>query len=188
MKFRRKVNYKGGPKDLCQTPGYALAPIMERIIFKNSLYCPIWECASGEGYLVRELGLFGSKVISTDIITGQDFLTYTPDFEYQSIITNPPFSLKHEFLARCYELEKPFALLMPVEVLGNKTAQDMFREYGIDIIFMDRRINFKMPNMGWGGSGADFPVAWFTKGLGVDKMEFYSYNWLTTEKRKEFEI
>ena len=56
------------------------------------------------------------------------------------------------------------------------------------MIVMDRRINFKMPQLGWEGSGSQFPVAWFTNGLGIDKIEYYSYNWLTKEKIKEFEV
>ena len=34
--------------------------------------------------------------------------------QFDCIITNPPFSLKQEFLQRCYELGKPFALLLPL--------------------------------------------------------------------------
>ena len=50
---------------------------------------------------------------------------------------------------------------MPVEVLGAQRAQTLFREHGVEVIFMDKRINFKMPNKGYEGT-AHFPSAWFT--------------------------
>jgi hypothetical protein len=34
-------------------------------------------------------------------------------------------------------------------------------------IFFKRRINFKMPNKGWTGTGAQFPTFWFTRGLNI---------------------
>ena len=65
--------------------------------------------------------------------------------------------------------DSPFALLIPVETLGAKTAQALFREFGLEVIFLDRRINFKMPGKGWAGSAAQFPTAWFTWGLAIGR-------------------
>jgi len=200
MPTKTKQNYKPGLKDLCQTPGYAVAPILpyllqypKRLIHVGNIV--IWECAVGEQYLYKELSSIGFSVIGTDIKTGQDFLTFDMSGFYDVIVTNPPFSLKYKFLERCYELEKPFALLMPVDVFGAKTAQKLFSKYGGGVILLDKRINFKMPNIGWNGSGSQFPVAWFTKGLGVEDstrndygIKFYSYDWLTSDKRREFEV
>lgn len=166
-KHEKKTNEKIPKKDLCQTPPYALDPIMDYL--KLSLPLPpdseiqpvIWEPAAGEEYLVRELRDRGFHVVATDIINGHDFLRMDTVFLFDAIVTNPPFSQKYEFLARCYELGKPFALLMPVEVFGAVTAQRLFQEYGFEVMLLNKRVDFKMPNMGWGGSGAWFPVAWF---------------------------
>ena len=49
--------------------------------------------------------------------TGQDFLQYEPQEDYDYIISNPPFSKKDAILKRLYELKKPFAILMPLNVL-----------------------------------------------------------------------
>lgn len=77
---------------------------------------------------------------------------------------------KHLFLGTAkYQLGKPFALLMPVEVLGAKSAQRNFKAHGIEVILLDKRVNFKMPEKGWLGSGAQFPTAWFTWGLNIGK-------------------
>lgn len=162
--------------DACQTPAYAIDPLLP---FLSSDWI-IWEPACGEGYLVE--ALFDSSfqdIIGTDILTGHNFLEYEPD-AWDCLITNPPFSLKYRWLERCYQLAKPFALLLPVETLGAKTAQEMFREHGIEVIFLDRRVNFKMPNAGWDGAGAQFPTAWFTWGLNIGRqMTFARLNGTT---------
>jgi hypothetical protein len=150
--------------DACQTPAYAIDPLLA--------YLPeglnIWEPAAGEGYLEGALYDSGFSVTPSDILTGQNFFEYEPE-KWDCIITNPPFSIKYKFLERCYQLGKPFALLMPVETLGTESAAVLFNEFGIEVIFIRPRINFKMPNKGWDGGGAQFPVAWFTFGLKIGK-------------------
>lgn len=148
--------------DACQTPAYAIDPLVEYL----SKFKMIWEPAAGERSLVEAFLDCKFKVTESDIITGKNFFEYEPD-KWDCIVTNPPFSIKFQWLARCYALGKPFALLMPVETLGSKTAQELFEKYGVDLMLMDRRVNFKMPNKGWDASGAQFPTAWFTWNLGL---------------------
>lgn len=143
--------------DACQTPPIALDPLLP---FLRPEW-RIWEPAAGEGFLVEGLYDSGfSSIAISDLLTGQNFFEYEPD-TWDCLITNPPYSIKYKWIERCYELGKPFALLLPVETLGAKTAQVFFREHGVEIILFDRRVNFKMPNIGWEGSAAQFPVAWF---------------------------
>ncbi len=152
--------------DACQTPAYALTPLLP--------YLPkgmtIWEPAAGEGYLQRALSDGGFWVVSGDLITGQNFFEYEPD-RWDCLVTNPPFSIHSEWLERCYQLGKPFALLLKVDILGNKWEQAMFDQFGIEVIFVSPRINFKMPRLGWGDgdhkSSATFATAWFTWGLNI---------------------
>lgn len=165
----KKANRKGDeytPKgyDACQTPPEAIIPLLPYLAYFNTA----WEPATGEGYLSRALQDSGLSVIESDILTGRNFLKWQPESSWDAIITNPPFSLKYKFLARCYDLGKPFALLMPVETLGAKTAQKFFAEYGIELVFPWGRLNYKMPNKGW-DSTAQFPTCWFTYGLNVGR-------------------
>lgn len=133
----------------------------------------IWESACGEGYLVRALQREGFSVVATDLHHENpgkrlDFLNGTMSFPYDIQVTNPPFSLKYKWLARSYELGMPFALLMPVETMAAKAAQSLFDKHGVEILMLERRINFKMPNKGWDGT-ANFPVAWFTWKLNIGR-------------------
>lgn len=150
----------GYAPDDFQTPPIALQPLLP--------YLPrewkIWECAEGKGYLSKALSKEGYQVIGTDILTGKDFLSWQPE-HYDCIVTNPPYSIKHKFLIRCYQLGKPFALLLPLTTLETRTRQDLLRKYGIEIILFDKRINFFVP------SGRDskswFATAWFTNWLNI---------------------
>lgn len=155
--------------DACQTPPHAVDPLLP--------YLPtdmvIWEPAQGEGFLVEAFHDSFRLVIGSDILDGQNFFEYEPDKEWDVIVTNPPYSLKFKWLERCYELGKPFALLLPVETLGAATSQAMFEQYGMELLLLNKRVNFKMPNKGWDGAGAQFPVAWFTWGLNLGSSIVY---------------
>jgi len=143
-----------------QTPPEALLPLYP-FIKKD---WTIWECAEGDGNLSATLKKRGYDVIGTDILKGKDFLTYQPE-HFDMIITNPPYSLKQQFLKRCYELGKPFALLLPLTTFETKKRQDLFKQYGIEVVFFDKRINFKTPS--GKGSGSWFATAWFCNGLNL---------------------
>lgn len=160
-------NSGGGSKNLCQTPDYALDPLLP--------YLPgdwtIWEPACGEGYLAQVLRGAGHEVITSDILTGQNFFDYRPNAHFDAIVTNPPYNpnqMKADWVARCYELGKPWANLMPVETIGSGPVQEMFVKCGVEIIYMNQRVNFKMPFKGWGGK-SQFSSAWFTWGLGIGR-------------------
>ena len=153
---------KNGSDDF-QTPPQALNPLIPYL----DPYFAIWECAKGKGYIQDRLMDLGFDTFGTDIKDGKDFLTYTPDREYDCIITNPPFSLKNEFIERCYELGKPFALLLPLAALETQRRQKQWKK-GLQLILINKRINFETPN-NKDKSGSWFATAWFTHGLDLPK-------------------
>jgi Zn finger protein HypA/HybF involved in hydrogenase expression len=140
----------------------------------------IWECASGKGYLAQYLKQKGFKVFISDIVdyaynVGDagippekyiDFLKDEPP-QFDCIVTNPPYSLKQQFLERCYQLGKPFALLLPLTALETQKRQRLYAKYGIEIILLPKRINFETPS--GRGSGSWFAVAWFTNGFNIGR-------------------
>ena len=154
-------NRQGSPNDF-QTPPEAIKPLLP-YLKKDWL---IWECACGKGNLVNALNSEGFLTEGTDILTGHDFLTWEPK-GYDCIITNPPFSIKQEFLERAYKLGKPFAFLLPLTTFETRKRQYLFQKYGLEVIFFDKRINFETPS--GKGSGSWFATAWFTNGLNIGK-------------------
>jgi hypothetical protein len=160
---------KGSPNDF-QTPPEAIKPLLPYLPKKWT----IWESASGKGNLVKAFKKEGYKVIASDIIKGQDFLKVFPNMKFDCIITNPPYSLKQQFLERAYKLNKPFAFLLPLTALETAKRQRLFERNGLEVILFDRRISFETPNNN--GTSSWFATAWFTHGLHIGRqLTFTTY-------------
>jgi hypothetical protein len=147
-----------GHSDEMMTPEVAINPLIP-YLKKEWL---IWECAWGKGSLAKHLEnkefmVFGNKE--------DNFFEVNPYFD--CIITNPPYSLKDRWLEKCYNLGKPFALLLPLTALEGKKRGKLYKKYGIQLIIPNKRINFITPS--GKGSGSWFQVAWFCWGLNLPK-------------------
>ncbi len=125
----------------------------------------IWESACGQRQIVRDIEDDGRKVVGTDIADGFDFMSplASAQFQFDCIITNPPYSIKDAWLQRCFDIGKPFALLLPITALGEQGRVAMYRKNGIQLILPPGRIQFTTPNGKEGGSW--FYAAWFCHGL-----------------------
>lgn len=172
--MKPKTNQKGDTKkvsnyDQCQTPPYALAPLFPYL--EKFFGGTIWEPASGEENLSYAMynRLDYINVISTDLIKGKNFFDWEPR-NWTAQVTNPPYSIKFKWMQRSYELDKPFALLLPVEAIAAAKAQKMMKQYEFEIMLLDARVDFHMPGAGWGGGGAQFPVLWFCWNLLPEKI------------------
>jgi len=142
-----------GRSDQFQTPPEALKILIP--FLKLNKFKRIWECAWGKGNLARDLRRNGFDVKGN---SKWDFLERT-DMDYDCIVTNPPYSIKDKFLEKCYKLNLPFALLMPLTALEGKKRGALYKKYGIQLIIPNKRINFITPS--GKGSGAWFQTAWF---------------------------
>lgn len=137
--------------DELYTPEYAIKPLLKYINEYTDKYwykrTPIiWECTDyGNSNITKVLKENEYTVITTHK-DNFDFLNDTPDFDFDMIITNPPYSLKDEFIKKCYEYKKPFALLLPITSLEGIERGKMFRENGIELLVFDRRCNFIYDN------------------------------------------
>ncbi|HDD43974.1 MAG TPA: tRNA (adenine-N(6)-)-methyltransferase [Candidatus Desulfofervidus auxilii] len=149
------IDYIKRPKyDELYTPEIVVYPLL-KYLPKGKIY---WECTDfGGSNITKVLTKEGFKVRTSGLLKdGFDFLTDEPSFEFDIIITNPPYSLKNHFLKKCYEYKKPFALLLPLTALEGIERGKMFRKYGIQVLVLDKRISFlKHKNSPW------FAVAWF---------------------------
>lgn len=120
----------------------------------------------------------GYQTIRSHIDEGQDFFEYEPD-NYDVIISNPPFSIKDKILQRLYELDKPFAILLPLNSLQGKSRYKFF-EQGIQILSFDQRIGYhNINNMDVPVEGSPFATAYFCrdilpKDLIIEKIEKYN--------------
>ena len=157
--------------DLFLTDPMALWPLLPYL----APFPLIWEPACGyeKKPLVGALRLEGFGVIGTDIRQGpeNDFLTHFINPKaYDAIVTNPPYSIKDQWIARCYELGKPFALLLPYTALEGIRRQALYRKHGIDLLVLPKRVPFTTPSGKKGG--AWFPCAWFTYKMLPERLIF----------------
>ena len=156
---------KNVKNDELYTPKYAIKPLL-KYLPKNVI---IWECTDfGSSNITKVLKESGYTVISTNK-KDFDFLNDMSDFDFDMIITNPPYSLKDEFLQKCYEYGKPFCLLLPITSLEGIERGKMFRNHGIELLVLDRRCNFIYENAkksNW------FNTSWFCHKVLSDKLIF----------------
>jgi len=126
----------------------------------------VWESACGNGNLMRHIRKNGFKTIGSDMTPlaggdprgGHDFLKYQPHtFDIQ--VTNPPFSIKTEWIERSIKLGKPFCLLLPVNAMGGVGRMKLLKNYPLGIINVGR-VRFENVD-GVPYNGAPFDVAWF---------------------------
>lgn len=169
--------YEAQGHDLCQTPYYAVEPLIP--------YLPtdkiIWEPCAGEGYLAQALEAANKIVVKTDLQTGYNFFEHQP-YIWNISVQNPPYSVKYLWLKRLYELGKPFAALVPIDVFGAASAQKYLNEYGFEAMYFDKRIDFRMPNKGW-DSSAQFATMWLCRGILPEQVMFVKINKPTKENK-----
>ena len=142
--------------DEIETPIEALIPLLPYLPKDQA----IWEMCPGSGVMVQH---FMDAEYTVGYI-GKDSLEYEPPWQWDIIVTNPPWSKKHLFLERCIKLGKPFALLLPVRTLGVRRCQKWLTH--MDVLFLKRRVDFT-------GGGAPYEAcAWFSRYLLPDRMVF----------------
>jgi len=152
-----KINNKGS--DEYYTPPEALEPLLSRLD-KQLVY---YEATSGvSSAIVDYMKENGFSVVGSE---GRDFLLdELPEFD--AVLTNPPYSIRDKFIEKCYELDKPFALLLPVNTLQGVRRGKYFKT-GLELIVFNNRISFTED-----GVKPHFGVAWFCKDLLKEKLEF----------------
>ena len=144
-----KITGTNAASDECYTPDSAIAPMLSELN-KDLTY---YDCTSGiSSNIVDFLNNNGFKCMASE---GRDFLTSDLPDGVDVIITNPPYSKKDKFIKRCYDLNKPFALLLPVSSLQGMNRGSMFASNGIEIMALNKRIDFT------GKGSPHFGVAWF---------------------------
>lgn len=158
------INYSKTPtNDDFYTPDEAILPIL-KYLDKNKIY---WECTDfGKSNITKLLKENGFKVIGTSK-EELNFLTDKPSFDFDIIITNPPYSLKDEFLEKCYSYNKPFLLLLPITALEGKKRNKLYKEYGIELIILDKRVNFMNSK-----NNVYFNTSWFCHKICKNQINF----------------
>ena len=130
--------------DEVYTSTYAIKPLIKYIKqFENILnkkitvWCP-FDLKSSQYVKLFERN--GFNTLHSHIDEGKNFFFYEPSEDYDIIISNPPFSQKDNVLKRLYELDKPYAMLLPIPALQGQARFPYLQD--IQYLGFDKRINY----------------------------------------------
>lgn len=145
----------GEKNDNYETPPNAFEMLLPYIDTSLVIYDPFY-CNGLAKHFLNNIGY--KNVIHND----EDFYTNWNRHEFDVIISNPPYSCKVQVFKKLYEIDKPFAMLVPVSTITTNFLQNIFK-YDLEKIGMiipPKRIHFikngVQSNRNW------FDVVWIT--------------------------
>jgi hypothetical protein len=135
------------------------------------IWCPF---DTGESNIVKSLKEKGYNVIYTHIDLGQDFLKYIPNFSFDIIISNPPFSKRTKFFNKINSYNKPYIMLQPIMFFNNNS---MIKELIKDsnsyrFLCPNNRMGFITKNKIEYEKTTSFYSFWLCKGLFLNENTF----------------
>ncbi len=145
---------------------------------KDIAYKDFVVCASNYPKILREAGF---NVITSHIVTGQNFFDYAPKEHWDIMIDNPPFKNKKQFFERALSFNKPFALVTTMSWLNDGGLYSLFKDTQMQLLMPDKRSKFfnntgcigKRPSFKAGYICYDFlvngDISWFTLDRTLEK-------------------
>ena len=123
--------------DYYATPYETTEALLNNVDFAGSFLEP---CVGG-GHIADVIKRYypSSEIFTLDLIDRDypntvvgDFITYDFDRQFESIITNPPFSIAQEFLEKGMEVVKDngkIAMFLKIQFLEGNKRKEMFKKY-----------------------------------------------------------
>jgi len=136
-----KLMYSGGSNDECYTPDYGVKPILKYIPEDAIVWCPF---DTQESEFVKQIEK-QNEVTYSHIGTGRDFFEYEP-FEWDVMVSNPPFTNKRKYFERALSFNKPFALIMTNTWLNDSAPKQLFMDKDLQLLMFDKRMKFISPD------------------------------------------
>lgn len=164
-KTNNQVYYAYGGGDEQYTPQHTVEILLPHIQhLKNKIiWCPF---DREDSQFVKILKAEGFNVVYSHLDYGQDFFEYEPE-HWDVIISNPPYTNKRAYWERCLSFHKPFALLLPINILSDSiiNATVKGRESEFELLIPSRRTRFYNALTGEVGKQPTFKAAYFGMGI-----------------------
>lgn len=150
---------------------YPTPEVATRALLRNTYFTgPVWEPACGDGAITKVLRRAGFLVHSSDIVKRKgitlkqnDFLTssWTPP-EFNSIITNPPYSLAIPFARVAIDHGVDVAFFLKSAILsGHKAWSQLFKEKPPSLVLsLERPVPYRRDGVWVRGSFGHVWVVW----------------------------
>lgn len=141
---------KQNNKDHVATPRFVVEDIYKIIHIENykSIWFPFNNYDSEFKLKADELKLKYKATHKFDDLGNDFFITNPPD-DCDLMISNPPFSIQNQIIARSFKLIdegkiKSFCLLLPLSTLETPARGNMYKKYAdkLSIIIFKKRIKF----------------------------------------------
>lgn len=174
MNGTTELRLKKGSTDEWFTPQSAVRSILKHIPIGKIIWCPF---DTKESNFVKVLQECGYTVEFSHISNkDEDFFNYEP-FEWDIIISNPPYSIRNDILKRAFAFEKPFALLMNTNGLFDSDFRwQLFNKYDFSLFYVKGRVNYMKEVGKVEKSSPPFQSVYITSGLFKDKIVFETLN------------
>jgi hypothetical protein len=172
MSENHKIDFakKKGGTDEWYTPESAVMSIIKELPTGVVVWCPF---DKKESNFVKVLRQCGYQVECSHIDNeDEDFFDYEP-FEWDIIVSNPPYSVRNKILERVFSFKKPFALLMNTNGLFDSNIRwDLFSENDFSLFYLKGRVNYMKEYGKVEKSSPPFQSAYITSGLFSEKIVF----------------
>ena len=166
-----QVYYMNGGGDEQYTPRYGVEVLLPHIqhLKEKIIWCPF---DKEDSQFVKVLSESGFTVVYSHIDDGKDFLSYEPE-RWDCLISNPPYKNKRKYWERCLNLKKPFALLLPLNILSDSIINATMSDRGISeefqLLIPNRRMKFFNKQTGEVGNKITFKASYF--GVNIFKQQ-----------------
>ncbi len=156
-----QIYYQQGGGDEQYTPKYGVEILLPYIshLKEKIIWCPF---DKDDSQFVKVLTENGFKVVYSHLDYGQDFLTYEPD-NWDVLISNPPYKNKRVFWERALSFNKPFSLLLPINILSDAMINQTMkgREDQFQLLIPSKRMRFYNNLTGATGNQPTFKATYF---------------------------
>jgi len=126
--------------DHYNTPLYIWKMLMEFLEFNKEtiIYEPFWNDGKSKTYF-QKLGFHNI------IHENEDFFTSYHKYNFDIIISNPPYSIKKHILKTLYQINKPFILIVPSTIISKQYIKNIFKDDidKLQYIIPSRRMHFE---------------------------------------------
>jgi len=164
-----QIYYVNGGGDEQYTPKYGVEILLPHIqhLKDKIIWCPF---DKEDSEFVNVFKSNGFNVIYSHIDYDQDFFKYEPK-KWDVIISNPPYKNKRDFWERCLDFKKPFALLLPLNILSDSVINTTMREREreLQLLIPSRRMRFLNKLTGETGNQPTFKASYF--GVNIFKQQ-----------------
>ena len=123
------------------TPLYVWEMLLDYLeLAKNTIiYEPFYNDSKSKTYL-------GKLGYNNVIHENEDFFENYDKYEYDIIISNPPYSIKQNILKVLYKIDKPFVLIVPTSIISKLYVKNIFKDDidKVQYIIPSRRLQYEV--------------------------------------------